>query len=126
MAGASGMATNFTDATQGTALLTVGNQSAGTEITVTDSSGKVILSATSDCSYQTVLVSSPDMEKDGTYTVTAGSYTETITLSGYIYGSGSGFGGGMPGGGMPGGDPGQMPAGDMGGPGGNGGGRPPF
>ena len=113
MAGASGMATNFTDATQGTALLTVGNQSEGSEITVTDSSGKVILSVTSDCSYQTVLISSPDMEKDGTYTVTAGSYTETITLSGYIYGSGSGFGGGMPGG-------------DMGSPGGNGGGRPQF
>lgn len=109
MAGASGMATNFTDATQGTALLTVGSQSEGSEITVTDSTGNVILSATSDCSYQTVLVSSPDMEKDGTYTVTAGSYSETITLSGYLYGAGGGFGGGMPGG-----DPGQMPAGNSG------------
>lgn len=111
MAGASGMATNFTDAGQGTALLTVGNQSAGSEITVTDSSGKVILSATSDCSYQSVLVSSPEMEKDGTYTVTAGTYSEIITLSGYIYGSGSGFGFG---GGMPGGNPGQMPGGGQG------------
>lgn len=123
MAGAAGMATNFTDATQGTALLTVGNQSAGSEITVTDSSGKEILSATADCSYQTVLVSSPDMEKDGTYTVTAGTYSETITLSGYIYGASGGFGGGMPDGNpgqMPDGNPGDFPAG------GPGGGQRPF
>lgn len=119
MAGSSEMATNFTDATQGAILLTVGNQTAGSEITVTDTSGKVILSAAADCSYQTVLVSSPELEENGTYTITAGTYSETITLSGFIYGSGSGFGGGMPGGGMPDGD---FP---QGGPGANGGNQRP-
>ena len=63
------------------------------------------------------------MEKDGTYTVMAGSYSETITLSGYLYGADGGFGGGMPGG-----DPGQMPAGNSGDfpSGGPGGMHPPF
>lgn len=97
MAGASGMATNFTSATQGTVLLTVGNQSEGSEIKVTDSSGNVILSADSVSSYQTILVSSPDMTKGSSYTITAGNYEETITLEDYIYGSGMEFGG--PGGG---------------------------
>ena len=97
MAGASGMATNFTSATQGTVLLTVGNQTEGSEIKVTDSSGNVILSADSVSSYQTILVSSPDMTKGSSYTITAGNYEETITLEEYIYGSGMEFGG--PGGG---------------------------
>ena len=110
------MATNFTSASQGTVLLNTGNQSSGTEIKVTDSSGKVLLQATADSSYQTILVSSPDMAQGNSYTVTAGSYSETVTLTDNLYGSGTGFGGGF---GGPGdgnfGDPG---AGGFGGPGG--------
>lgn len=93
MAGASGMATNFTSATQGAVLLTVGNQSEGSKIEVTDGSGNVILSSEAASSYQTILVSSPDMTTGNSYTFTAGNYTETITLEENIYGSGSGFGG---------------------------------
>ena len=111
MAGTSDMATNFTKASQGSILLTTGNQSKGSEITVTDASGKLITNVTADCSYQSILISSPDLVKGNTYTVTAGNYSETVTLSDYIYGSGSGFGpGGMPGGW----NPGDMPGGDMG------------
>lgn len=111
MAGTSDMATNFTKASQGSILLTTGNQSEGSEITVTDASGNVITKVTADCSYQSVLISSPDLVKGNTYTVTAGNYSETVTLSDYIYGTGSGFGpGGMPGGR----NPGDMPGGDMG------------
>ena len=114
MAGTSDMATNFTDASQGTILLTTGSQSQGTEIKVTDSSGNVIVEATADCAYQCIVVSSPMLTTGNSYTVTAGTYSETITLSSNVYGAGSGFGapGGFAGG--PGGfDNGN---GDFGGP----------
>ena len=114
MAGTSDMATNFTNATQGAILINTGSQSEGTEITVTDSSGNVIIQATADCSYQTVVISSPDLVKGDKYTVSAGSFSETVELSDYIYGSGSGFGMG----GFPGGNPGDFPGGNPGGRGG--------
>lgn len=103
MAGASGMATNFTDSSQGALLISTGNQSQDSEIKVTDESGNVILTATADSSYQSILVSSPEIISGSTYTVTAGSYEETITLDSNLYGSGMEFGGfGGPGGGGPG------------------------
>ena len=116
MAGASGMATNFTSASQGTILINTGNQASGSEIKVTDSSGKVILQATADSSYQTVLVSSPDLVQGNSYTITAGSYSETITLTDNLYGSGAGFGG--PGGGFDNPGPGGFGDPGTGGPGG--------
>ncbi|MBR3141758.1 MAG: carbohydrate-binding domain-containing protein [Clostridiales bacterium] len=103
MAGSSDMATNFTEASQGAVLINTGNQSEGTLIAVIDSTGKEIISVTASCSYQSVLISSPEMVSGKSYTVTAGNFSETITLSDNIYGGGSGFGG--HGGGMPGGDP---------------------
>ena len=114
MAGTSDMAMNFTNANQGAILINTGSQSEGTEITVTDSSGNVIIQATADCSYQTVVISSPDLVKGNKYTVSAGSFSETVELSDYIYGSGSGFGMG----GFPGGNPGDFPGGNPGGRGG--------
>ena len=108
MAGASGMATNFTNASQGTMLLNTGSQSQGSVIRVTGASGNVILETTSDSSYQTVLISSPDIVTGNSYTVTAGTYSETITLTDNLYGS-SGMGFGGPGG--TGDFPGGMPDG---------------
>lgn len=104
MAGASGMATNFTSASQGAILISTGSQSEGTEISITDGSGNAVIRAVADCDYQTVLISSPELVTGNTYTITAGNYTETVTLTDNIYGAGSGFG--------------------MGGPGGRGGGKP--
>ncbi len=114
MAGTSDMAMNFTNANQGAILINTGSQSEGTEITVTDSSGNVIIQATADCSYQTVVISSPGLVKGNKYTVSAGSFSETVELSEYIYGSGSGFGMGS----FPGGNPGDFPGGNPGGRGG--------
>lgn len=111
MAGASGMATNFTSASQGTMLINTGSQSEGTGISVKDSSGKEIINVTADCSYQTVLISSPELVTGNNYTFTAGNYEKTIVLEDNISGGGSGFG---PGGMMPGGDPGAFPGGDRG------------
>ncbi len=109
MAGSSDMATNFTEASQGTILLSTGNQSQGSVIRVTDDSGNVILEAEADCSYACIVVSSPELTAGNTYTVTAGDFSETVTLTSNIYGSGGGMGG--PGGGFPGGGPGGGPGG---------------
>lgn len=100
MAGSSGMAMNFgSESTQGSILASTGNASAGTAVKLTDSSGNVIAEFTPTVSFQTVVISTPDITSDGTYTLTVGDSTQEITMSGYIYGSGMGGGfGGMGGG----------------------------
>lgn len=92
-AGMSGMEMNMTEATQGSILISTGNQSAGTSITVTDSSGNELISFTPSTSYSCVLISSPDLEIGQTYTITSGSSSQDVTLDDYIYGQSMGFGG---------------------------------
>ena len=128
MAGSSGMAMNFgSESTQGSILASTGNASAGTAVKLTDSSGNVIAEFTPTVSFQTVVISTPDITSDGTYILTVGDSTQEITMSGYIYGSGmgGGFGGGMGGqhGGNGGFGGGNRPAGND--QGGFGGGNPP-
>ena len=127
-AGYSGMAQNFgTDSTQGSILLT--SRSASTEaIRVTDASGSVLAEFAPAKAYSCVIVSTPALKQDGTYTVTMGGESTDVTLESLIYGTG-GMGGGM--GGQPGGgNMGMPPDGNGGGmgtpPDGNGGkgGRP--
>lgn len=113
IAGSSGMAMNFgSESTQGSILVSTGNASAGTAVKLTDSSGNVIAEFTPTVSFQTVVISTPDITSDGTYTLTVGDSTQEITMSGYIYGSGmgGGFGGGQHGGngGFGGGNPPDM------------------
>lgn len=100
-AGSTGMAQNFSSATnQGSAMFSVGNQAANTTITLKDSSGNVLLTWNAPKTYASVIVSCPDLKLGGTYTLTAGTYTTTFTLSTLIYGTGDGMGGpGRPGGG---------------------------
>ena len=114
MAGSSGMAMNFgSESTQGSILASTGNASAGTAVKLTDSSGNVIAEFTPTVSFRTVVISTPDITSDGTYTLTVGDSTQEITMSGYIYGSGMGGGfvggqhggnGGFGGGNRPGGN----------------------
>ena len=103
IAGSSGMAMNFgSESTQGSILASTDNASAGTTVKLTDSSGNVIAEFTPTVSFQTVVISTPDITSDGTYTLTVGDTTQEITMSGYIYGSG--MGGEMGGGNRPGGN----------------------
>lgn len=133
MAGSSGMAMNFgSQSTQGSILASTGNASAGTAVKLTDSSGNVIAEFTPTVSFRTVVISTPDITSDGTYTLTVGDSTQEITMSGYIYGSGMGGGFGGMGGGQPGGNGGfgggNRPGGNNQGgndQGGFGGGNPP-
>lgn len=99
-AGSSGMAQNFgTDSTQGTMLINLNStQSANTQVTVKNSSGKTILTFTPEKQYSSLLISSPEIKQGETYEVTAGSQTQTVTMTSTVYGSGGGMGG-MKGGG---------------------------
>ena len=105
-AGSSGMAQNFgTSSTQGSILVTFSGGSTE-QVTLTDSSGTVLASFAPAKRYSCVVVSAPSVAEGGTYTVTAGTQTQTVTMSSLIYGGGMGFGnmggmGGFPGGNMP-------------------------
>lgn len=112
MYGSSGMAENFSEAEQGTMLVLVGAQQAGTDICIKDAAGKKIISLTTEKKYSSVIVSSPDIKEGETYTLTAGTYSEDITMDTLLAGA-SGMGGGMiPGHGQPNGEPPQMPDGE--------------
>ena len=71
--GASGMAQSFSDSEQGVVALQVGNQSAGTKILLKDKSGSTIIEHTPELNFAIVILSSPDIKKGETYTVTVGS-----------------------------------------------------
>lgn len=76
--GASGMAQTFSDAQQGVISVSVGEQSAGTEVTLTDSSGNVVLDVTPDLSFAVVILSSPDLVSGESYTLTVGTASEEV------------------------------------------------
>ena len=71
--GAQGMAQTFSDSKQGVVAINVGNQSAGTKILLKDKSGNTILEHTPELNFAVVILSSPDINKGETYTVTVGS-----------------------------------------------------
>lgn len=119
--GASGMAQNFTSASnQGSILLNTGNQKAGTEISLKDGDGKVLLAYTSKKSFGSVVVSCPGLVQGASYTLSVGGSETKITMDSLIYGNGmGGFGGGRGGMGGFGGDrgdrnpDGRKPGGNM-------------
>lgn len=94
--GASGMAQNFTQASnQGSIFLNTGNQKAGTEVVLKDADGKVLLSYTSKKAFSSVVVSCSNLVQGSTYTLSVGGSDTKITMDSLIYGNGmGGFGGG--------------------------------
>ena len=92
--GGAGMASNFTSAEQGLIAVSVGNQSAGSSVKLTGSNGEVIAEVTPELDYAVVYVSTQDMAQGETYTLTAGTYSESITLSDIMYSTLSGGRGG--------------------------------
>ena len=71
--GASGMAQTFSDSEQGVFAVSVGNQSAGTNITLQDKNGNTIISYAPELSFVVVILSSPDIVSGETYTITVGA-----------------------------------------------------
>lgn len=87
--GSSGMTTqNFTEASQGSIFVTLSSVQTGT-VTLTDSSGNIIASWNPTKEYQTVHISSSLIEDGKTYTLTTGSYAQTISMTENLYGEGS-------------------------------------
>lgn len=75
----------------------VDSQTAGSTVSLTDSSGENLMSWTPDKSYSSVVISCPEITQGETYTLTAGNETQQITMDSLIYGSGTmeGSGGGQ-------------------------------
>lgn len=113
IAGSSGMAQSFSNtSTQASILYNLtAKTAAGTEISLKDSSGKVLVSFTPEKAYQSVVISTPEMSVGSTYTLTAGNQTAEIEQTAIVTSNGNTQGG--PGGTRPDGgnrtDPGTTP-----------------
>ncbi len=114
-AGGSGMAQNFGEgSSQGTMLVNLSEWTEGTAV-LTDSSGAEVISCTPEKRYNSILISTPQIQQGETYILTAGGQENTVEMTGLIYGSG-GMGGGMGAPGRGGRQEGMMePPADMGG-----------
>lgn len=79
--GASQMAQSFSDSEQGVIAVSVGNQTAGTKIELKDANGNTLLTHEPELDFAIVILSSPDMEKGETYTITVGSSSGEVKAS---------------------------------------------
>lgn len=79
--GAYQMAQTFSDSTQGVFAVSVGNQPAGTKITLADSNGNILISCAPELNFALVILSCPDMVKGETYTITVGSQSGSFEAS---------------------------------------------
>lgn len=97
--GASQMAMNFgSTSTQGSILTIVPGCRAGDVVQLKDAQGNILVTYTAESSFNSVVVSCPQLKQGETYTVIAGSNEVEIKLDELIYGSGMGMGGfGRPG-----------------------------
>ncbi len=126
--GASGMAQNFDSSSTQCSLLYNFDETfeGGTTVTLTDANGKTLFTSEMSKSFNSVVISTPDMQVEETYTLTCGDTSVEAELADTVTAIGSTGFGGEPGGGPGGsGDPGGGPGAPGGGPGGGPGGPPP-
>ncbi|MHB8127952.1 MAG: carbohydrate-binding domain-containing protein [Mobilitalea sp.] len=90
VAGSTGMAQGFADTSSQYSLLynLTTESEAGTEIKLTDQEGNLVASYTPSKQYQSVVISTPELKKDATYTFTCGDQTAEITLSSVVTSNG--------------------------------------
>lgn len=92
--GTTSMLQNFgTSSTQGTMLVNLETAQTG-EIALADASGVVLAKCVPEKSYQGVLMSTPEIKTEQTYTLVAGEETQKIEMTTLIYGEGGRMGGG--------------------------------
>lgn len=97
-AGSSGMAVNFGEnSTQGSILVNMDSQEAGTDIVLTDASGTELLSWQTSKKYTSVVISCPEIVQGESYTLKAGTSETTVTMDSLIYGTGNTMENGEPG-----------------------------
>jgi hypothetical protein len=100
--GASGMAESFSYAeNQGAIEVNFSDMTTG-KIYIEDSDGNVLAETSTEKSFNSVVISCPDIKEGETYTIYAGEQSETVTMDSLLFGSSSMMGG-MQGGGMQGG-----------------------
>lgn len=91
--GASGMAENFgTGSTQCAMLVQFDETTSGT-ISLKDEDGNELISYENTKSFDSVVISTPEIKTGNTYTVTAGNCSETVDMTETIYGQSRGMGG---------------------------------
>lgn len=97
-AGQSGMAQNFSkDSTQGAILVNTQRQNeAGSGIALLDGGENTLVAWTAEKSYNSVVISCPEIETGKAYTLITGENATEITMDSLIYGEGMGFGFGAP------------------------------
>ena len=79
--GAAGMAQTFSDSGQGVVAVSVGNQPAGTQIILKDKHGNTVLEHAPELSFAVVILSSPELVKGETYTITVGAQSGECAAS---------------------------------------------
>ena len=80
VSGSSGMAQSLTSTdTQGVFAINVGSRSAGTTVTIKNQDNTQIISFTPSKSFGCVVVSTPDILKGSSYTITIGENSDTFT-----------------------------------------------
>ena len=73
------MAQSFSGSSQGVIAVRADSQPAGTEITLADASGNVLLSQTPELPFSVIILSSPELSPGETFTLTVGDLTEQLT-----------------------------------------------
>lgn len=92
-AGSSGMAVNFgNNSTQGSVLVNMDRQEAGTDIVLTDASGTELINWQTSKKYTSVVISCPGIAQGESYTLKAGTSKTTVTMDSLIYGTGNTMG----------------------------------
>lgn len=79
--GASGMAQSFSDSSQGVIAVRIGNATAGTQITLSNAAGQVLVTAAPKLDFSVVIISCSDMVKGERYTITVGDQSGTFQAS---------------------------------------------
>lgn len=100
--GASGMAQNFgEESTQGAILVSAQTMTDG-EVVLLDEDGEELIRFSPGKSYNSAVISCPEITDGKSYTILLGEESQTIQMDGMVYGAGGeamgGFGGGMRGG----------------------------
>lgn len=71
--GSTMMAQTFSDSKQGVIAVSVGNQTAGTQITLEDAKGNIVMEDVPELDFGIVILSSPDIVKGEVYKITVGT-----------------------------------------------------
>lgn len=79
--GASGMAQTFSTSSQGVIAVSTGNQSSGTKIVLRDVIGNTIITHEPELDFAVVILSSPEIKKGESYTITVGTSSKSFTAN---------------------------------------------